>query len=82
MRSTTPTEHSRSTRQHFRSPQTTRIKTYGQTASFAGAAFTAIGLVGGDTISSVTETSPGAAATPPVGTDTIVPKCRDVRRRP
>ena len=34
-------------------------KTYGQTASFAGTAFTTSGLVNGDTVSSVTETSTG-----------------------
>ena len=34
-------------------------KTYGQTASFAGTAFTTSGLVNGDTIGSVTETSAG-----------------------
>ena len=37
-------------------------KTYGQTATFAGTAFTDSGLVNGDTISGVTETSTGAAA--------------------
>ena len=37
-------------------------KTYGQTATFAGTAFTASGLVNGDTVGSVTETSTGAAA--------------------
>ena len=48
-------------------------KTYGQTASFAGTAFTTSGLVNGDTVSSVTETSTGSAATAAVGTDPIVP---------
>ena len=48
-------------------------KTYGQTATFAGTAFTTSGLVDGDTVSSVTETSTGAAATAAVGTDPIVP---------
>ena len=48
-------------------------KTYGQTATFAGTAFTTSGLVNGDTVGSVTETSTGAAATAAVGTDPIVP---------
>ena len=48
-------------------------KTYGQTASFAGTAFTTSGLVNGDTVSSVTETSTGPAATAAVGTYPIVP---------
>ena len=48
-------------------------KTYGQTATFAGTAFTTSGLVNGDTVSSVTETSTGSAATAAVGTYTIVP---------
>ena len=48
-------------------------KTYGQTASFAGTAFTTSGLVNGDTVGSVTETSTGSAATAAVGTDPIVP---------
>ena len=48
-------------------------KTYGQTASFAGTAFTASGLVNGDTVSSVTETSTGSGPTAAVGTDPIVP---------
>ena len=38
-------------------------KTYGQTATFAGTAFTTSGLVNGDTVSGVTETSTGSAAT-------------------
>jgi autotransporter-associated beta strand protein len=38
-------------------------KTYGQAVSFAGTEFTTVGLVNGDSISSVTLTSPGAAAT-------------------
>jgi hypothetical protein len=38
-------------------------KTYGTAYSFAGTEFTNMGLVNGDTISSVTLTSPGAAAT-------------------
>ena len=42
-------------------------KTYGQTATFAGTAFTTSGLVNGDTVSGVTETSTGSAATAAVG---------------
>jgi len=38
-------------------------KIYGQGLTFAGSAFTSVGLLNGDTIGSVTETSPGAAAT-------------------
>ena len=53
-------------------------KTYGQTATFAATAFTTTGLVGGDTVGSVTETSTGSAATAAGGTDAIVPECRDV----
>jgi hypothetical protein len=41
-------------------------KTYGQTVTFAGGAFTTSGLLNNDTVSSVTETSTGAAATAPV----------------
>lgn len=37
-------------------------KTYGQVITFAGGAFTSVGLVAGETIGGVTETSPGAAA--------------------
>ena len=37
-------------------------KTYGQTATFSATAFTETGLVNGDTITGVTETSTGAAA--------------------
>ena len=48
-------------------------KTYGQTASFPGTAFTASGLVNGDTVSGVTETSTGSGPTAAVGTDPIVP---------
>jgi hypothetical protein len=48
-------------------------KTYGETASFAGTAFTASGLLNGDTVSSVTETSAGSIPTATVGTYTIVP---------
>jgi hypothetical protein len=38
-------------------------KTYGQTLIFAGTEFTTSGLINGDTVTSVTLTSPGAAAT-------------------
>ena len=38
-------------------------KIYGQTATFAGTAFTASGLENGDKVTSVTLTSTGAAAT-------------------
>ena len=48
-------------------------KTYGQTMSFAGSAFTMTGLVNGDTVSSVTETSTGSGPTAAAGTYTIVP---------
>jgi hypothetical protein len=48
-------------------------KAFGQTATFPGTAFLASGLVGGDTVSSVTETSTGSPATAPVGTYPIVP---------
>ena len=48
-------------------------KTYGQTATFAGTAFTTTGLVNGDMVGSVTETSTGSAAGTAVGTDPIVP---------
>ena len=40
-----------------------RTKTYGQTVVFAGTEFTTSGLLGSDDVSSVTLTSPGAAAT-------------------
>ena len=40
-----------------------RAKTYGQTVTFAGTEFTPTGLVNADTVSSVTLTSSGAAAT-------------------
>jgi hypothetical protein len=40
-----------------------RTKTYGQTVTFAGAEFTTGGLVNGDTVTSVTLTCSGAAAT-------------------
>jgi hypothetical protein len=42
------------------------VKTYGQTVTFPGTAFTTTGLVNGDTVSRVTETSSGSAATAPV----------------
>src|SRR5208337_183861 len=50
-------------------------KTYGTLKSFNGTAFTETGLVtaNGDTITSVAETSTGAPASGPVGTDPIVP---------
>jgi len=48
-------------------------KTYGQTASFAATAFTETGLVNGDTITGVTETSDGASASAAVGRYAIVP---------
>ncbi len=50
-------------------------KTYGQTATFAGTAFTETGLVtvNGDTITGVTETSIGAPVSAQVNTDPIVP---------
>ena len=41
-------------------------KTYGQTVTFAGSEFTESGLVNGDTITGVTLSSAGAAATAPV----------------
>ena len=39
-----------------------RSKTYGDTVTFAGTEFTTVGLVGSDTVTSVTLTSAGAAA--------------------
>jgi hypothetical protein len=48
-------------------------KTYGQAASFSTIAFAAAGLVNGDTVSGVTETSTGSVATAAVGTYSIVP---------
>ena len=41
-------------------------KTYGQTVTFAGSEFTESGLVDGDTVTGVTLSSAGAAATAPV----------------
>ena len=43
------------------------LKTYGQTVTFAGTEFTASGLTNADTVSSVTLTSSGAAASATVG---------------
>ncbi len=40
-----------------------RTKTYGDAVTFAGTEFTTSGLMNGDTVSSVTLTSAGAAAT-------------------
>src|SRR5208337_347457 len=48
-------------------------KTYGTPKTFSSTAFTASGLVNGDTITSVTEISTGAPASAPVGTYNIVP---------
>ena len=50
-----------------------RSKTYGDAVAFAGTEFTTAGLVNGDSVSSVTLTSTGAAATVPVGSYSIVP---------
>ena len=48
-------------------------KTYGTLKTFSGTAFTASGLVNGDTITGVTETSTGAGASATLGTYPIVP---------
>jgi hypothetical protein len=40
-----------------------RTKTYGQTVAFAGTEFTAIGLLNGDTATSIVLSSPGSSAT-------------------
>ena len=48
-------------------------KTYGQTATFSGTAFTASGLQNGETVGSVTISSSGAPATAAVGGYSIVP---------
>ena len=48
-------------------------KTYGTLKTFSSTAFAETGLVNGDTITGVTETSAGAAASAPVGTYNIVP---------
>ena len=50
-----------------------KSKPYGQTATFSATAFTETGLVNGDTITGVTETSTGAAVSATVGTYSIVP---------
>jgi hypothetical protein len=42
-------------------------KVFGQSITLPGSAFTSVGLKNDDTISSVTETSPGTVATAPVG---------------
>src|SRR6185295_434589 len=54
---------------------TPRTKTYGQTVTFAGTEFNTNGLLAGDTVTSVTLTSSGAAATASAGGSpyTIVP---------
>jgi FtsP/CotA-like multicopper oxidase with cupredoxin domain len=49
------------------------IKAYGQTVTFLGTEFTTAGLLAGDTVTSVTLTSAGAAATAAVGSYPIVP---------
>ena len=51
-------------------------KTYGTLKTFGSTAFTASGLVNGDTITGVTETSTGAATSATVGTYNIVPRAR------
>ena len=48
-------------------------KTYGNMLIFAGTEFTAIGLVNGDSVSYVSLSSAGAAATAPVGSYDIAP---------
>ena len=48
-------------------------KTYGATVTFLGTEFVAVGLLNTDTVTSVTLTSAGAAATAAVGTYPIVP---------
>ena len=48
-------------------------KTFGQAADFAATAFTTSGLLNGDALASVTETSTGSVATTAVGTYAIVP---------
>ena len=50
-----------------------RSKTYGDTGTFLGTEFTTSGLVGSDTVTSVTLTSAGAGASAAVGTYDIVP---------
>ena len=48
-------------------------KIYGETKTFAGTEFTVSGLWNGDTVTSVTLTSAGAAASAATGTYSIVP---------
>jgi hypothetical protein len=48
-------------------------KAYGQTVTFTGTEFTTAGLVNGDTVTSVTLTSSGAAAGAVVGSYSIIP---------
>ena len=48
-------------------------KTYGTTGGLSGTAFTASGLVNGDAVTGVTETSGGSAATAGVGSYVITP---------
>ena len=57
-------------------------KTYGTPKSFSPTAFTETGLVtaNGDSISGVTETSSGSAASAAVGSDAIVPSAADGHR--
>jgi YVTN family beta-propeller protein len=50
-----------------------RSKTYGNTVTFAGTEFTTIGLVNGNTVTSVSLSSSGAVATATVGPYNIVP---------
>jgi len=50
-----------------------RSKTYGDTVTFAGTEFTVAGLVNADTITSVTLTSAGAAATAASENHAIIP---------
>jgi hypothetical protein len=51
----------------------TVTKTYGQTVTFSSTAFSESGLVNGNTITGVTETSTGSSASATVGTYPIVP---------
>jgi filamentous hemagglutinin family protein len=48
-------------------------KLYGATATFAGTAFTSVGLIAGETVASVSLTSAGATPTAPVGSYAIIP---------
>ncbi|MBM4444911.1 MAG: Ig-like domain repeat protein, partial [Chloroflexi bacterium] len=50
-----------------------RVKTYGDTLTFAGTEFSTSGLLNADTVTSVTLTSSGAAAGAQLGTYDIVP---------